>query len=103
MGIGGLERVQQRAKMIFSRRQFGVGSSPRPEFDQEIRLRDLPMSIFNRTAGLKRTAGALLLTAAMTAATFAQQPAGGGAQRGFQPEATDEPAAKNGHQYVVAI
>jgi len=51
----------------------------------------------------KRTAGALLLTAAMISAAFAQQPAGGGAQRGFQPEATDEPAAKNGHQYVVAI
>ncbi|MEI9968194.1 MAG: hypothetical protein WDM87_06050 [Terracidiphilus sp.] len=83
------------------------------------------MSIFSRAAGLKRTAGVVLLAAAMTAVVFARQgwaqqssarggapqaggakPAGtqaSGAQRGFQPENPDEPAAKNGHQYIVAI
>ncbi len=47
-----------------------------------------------------RTAGVVLLAAATAAAACAQQ---GGAQRGIQPETTDEPAVKNGHQYVVAI
>ena len=54
-----------------------------------------------------RTAGVVLLAAATAMAACAQQPAGGarqaGAQRGIQPESTDEPAAKNGHQYIVAI
>jgi hypothetical protein len=53
------------------------------------------MSILSRTAGV-------MLLAAATAMALAQQPAGG-AQRGIQPESTDEPAAKNGHQYIVAI
>ena len=57
------------------------------------------MSILNRTAGV------VLLAAAMAAALCAQQNGAqsGGAQRGLQPEGGDEPAVKNGHQYVVAI
>ena len=53
------------------------------------------MSILSRTAGV-------MLLAAATAVALAQQGTGG-AQRGIQPESTDEPAAKNGHQYIVAI
>ena len=48
-----------------------------------------------------RAAGIVLLAAA-AAAVYAQQGAGG-AQRGIQPESTDETAVKNGHQYIVAI
>lgn len=49
---------------------------------------------------LSRTASIALLAAATAMAACAQQ---GGAQRGIQPENTDEPAVKNGHQYIVAI
>ena len=54
---------------------------------------------------LSRTAGVALLAAATALATCAQQvrAQSGGAQRGIQPESSDEPAVKNGHQYIVAI
>ena len=51
---------------------------------------------------LSKAAGVLLLAMAAAAACAQQGTVPGGAQRGMQPEA-EEPAVKNGHQYIVAI